>query len=75
MRSKSCKPLNIAAEGSSASETTWGTIDVHAGALKANPTPMKKTQTKMREGLSRCSHPSTAKANGGGGQPKIDGAY
>src|SRR5262245_28039501 len=44
----SCKPPNITAEGSSASETIWGTIDVQAGALKANPTPMKSTETKMR---------------------------
>src|SRR6266436_6505476 len=44
----SCKPLNVAAEGSSASETTWGTIDVQAGALKAKPTPMKNTQPRMR---------------------------
>ena len=44
----SCKPLKVAAEGSSASETTWGTIDVQAGALKAKPTPMKNTQTRMR---------------------------
>ena len=29
-----CKPLKVAAEGNSASETTWGTIDVQAGALK-----------------------------------------
>src|ERR1700719_1774153 len=44
----SCKPLNVTAEGSSASETTWGTIDVQTGALKAKPTPMKNTQTRMR---------------------------
>src|SRR3984893_7421297 len=44
----SCKPLNVAAEGSSASETTWGTIEVQAGALKANPTPMINTQPRMR---------------------------
>ena len=30
-----CKPLNVAAEGNSASETTWGTIEVQAGALKS----------------------------------------
>src|SRR5438552_11748931 len=43
-----CKPLNVAAEGNSASETTWGTIDVQAGALKANPTPMANKLTRMR---------------------------
>ena len=57
----SCKPRKITAEGSSACETTWGTIDVQAGALKANPTPIRKTQTKMRKGLSRCNQLSSAK--------------
>ena len=41
-----CKPLKVAAEGNSASETTCGTIDVQAGALIANPTPMKKHATQ-----------------------------
>jgi hypothetical protein len=57
-----CKPLKVAAEGNSASETIWGMIDVQAGALIANPTPMKNTQPRMRQGLRRCSQPSTAKA-------------
>src|SRR6202011_3810721 len=56
----SCKPLKVAAEGSSPSDTTWGTIDVQAGALKAKPTPRKNTPTRMRQGLRRCSQPSTA---------------
>src|SRR3984893_6952333 len=56
----SCKPLKVAAEGSSPSDTTWGTIDVKAGALKAKPTPRKNTPTRMRQGLRRCSQPSTA---------------
>ena len=37
----SCKLPKVAAEGNSASEMTWRTIDVQAGALIANPTPMK----------------------------------
>ena len=37
-------------------------IDVQAGALIANPTPMKNTPPRMRQGLRRCSQPSTAKA-------------
>ena len=57
-----CKPLKVAAEGNSASETIWGMIDVQAGALIANPTPMKNTQPRIRQGLRRCSQPSTAKA-------------
>src|SRR5208337_3724628 len=57
----SCNPLKVAAEGSSESETTWGTIDVQAGALKANPIPMKNTLTRMRGALSRRSQPSSAK--------------
>jgi hypothetical protein len=32
-----CKPLKVAAEGNSASETIWGMIDVQTGALIANP--------------------------------------
>jgi hypothetical protein len=56
-----CKPLKVAAEGNSASETIWGMIDVQAGALMANPTPMKNTQPRMRQGLRRRSQPSTAK--------------
>jgi hypothetical protein len=37
----SCKLPKVAAEGNSASEMTWRTIDVQAGALIANLTPMK----------------------------------
>jgi hypothetical protein len=48
--------------GNSASETIWGTIDVQAGPLIANPTPIKNTRPRMRQGLSRCSQPSSAKA-------------
>src|ERR1700726_3456492 len=48
----SCKPLKVAADGSSPSETTWGTIDVQAGALKAKPTPTRNTLARMRQGLS-----------------------
>src|ERR1700730_10071092 len=44
----SCKPLKVAADGSSPSETTWDTIDVQAGALKAKPTPSRNTPARMR---------------------------
>jgi hypothetical protein len=37
----------VAAEGNSASETIGGTIDVQAGALIANPTPLKNTQPRF----------------------------
>src|ERR1700751_1415173 len=57
-----CKPLKVAAEGSSVSDTTLGTIDVQVGALKAKPTPRKKTPTRMRHGLRRCNQPTIAKA-------------
>jgi hypothetical protein len=33
----SCKPLKVAAGGSSLSETTWGRIDVQAGAQVGMP--------------------------------------
>jgi hypothetical protein len=57
-----CKPLKVAAEGSSASDTTCGTIEVQVGALKANPTPRRKTPIRIRQGLRRCSQPRTANA-------------
>src|SRR5271165_188954 len=66
-----CKPLKVAAEGNSASETIWGMIDVQAGALIANPTPMKNTQPRMRQGLSKCSQPSTAKPAAMAANPKL----
>src|SRR6516164_5943970 len=43
-----CKPLKVAADGSSESETTWGTIAVQAGALKANPAPMTNTLARIK---------------------------
>src|SRR5258708_35237329 len=57
-----CKPLKVTAEGSSLSETTCGTIDVQVGALKAKPTPRKKTLVRIRQGLRRCSRARTANA-------------
>jgi hypothetical protein len=38
----------VAAEGRSPSETTWRTSDAQAGALMANPTPMRNTPPRMR---------------------------
>ena len=37
-------------------------MDVQAGALIANPTPIKNTYTKITYGFSRRIQPSTAKA-------------
>src|SRR6516225_7408375 len=66
-----CRPLKVAAEGKSASETTCGTIDVQAGALKANPTPIKNTLTRMRKALRRCSQPSSAKVEASAASPTL----
>src|SRR6516162_6581478 len=46
-------------------------MDVQAGALKANPTPMQNTLTRMRQGLSRCSQPSTAMLVAAAANPKL----
>jgi|ERR1700733_1639364 hypothetical protein len=46
-------PLKVEAEGSSSFVTISGTIEAQAGALKAKPTPVKKTQTKMSVGVSK----------------------
>lgn len=48
----SCKPLKVAADGNSASETTSGTIAVQAGALKANPVPIRNTKASKMYGFS-----------------------
>src|SRR4051794_954913 len=42
-----CSPLSVDAEGNSSSETTSGTMAVQVGALKAKPTPVKKTAVRM----------------------------
>ena len=47
----SCKPPSVAADGSSSSDTSSGTIAVQAGALKANPIPVRKIQTRIMYGL------------------------
>ena len=56
----SCKPPRVTAEGNSSFDTTSGTNELQAGALKAKPTPIRKTDTKIRYGLSKPSMPSTA---------------
>ena len=48
----SCKPLRVAADGNSSSETTSGTIAVQAGALKANPVPIRNTKASKMYGFS-----------------------
>src|SRR6516162_8496706 len=57
-----CKPLKVAADGSSESETTWGTIAVQAGGLKAHPAAMMNTLSGMKQGLSKWSQPSNSHA-------------
>src|SRR6202047_3258858 len=56
----SCKPPSVTADGSSSSDTSSGTIAVQAGALKANPIPIRKTQIKIRYGLRIPSEPKIA---------------
>src|SRR6202795_5097561 len=56
----SCNPPSVAADGSSSSDTSSGTIAVQAGALKANPIPIRKTQIKIRYGLRTPSEPKIA---------------
>ena len=56
----SCKPPRVAADGSSLSDNISGTIAVQAGALKANPIPIKKIQIKIVYGLRTPSEPKIA---------------
>lgn len=62
----SCKPLRVAADGNSSSDTSSGTIAVQAGALKANPIPIRNTQASKMHGFSsrnearRASEPAAA---------------
>src|SRR6202795_2057827 len=56
----SCKPPSVAADGSSSSDTISGTIAVQAGALKANPIPVKKIQIRITYGLRTPSEPKIA---------------
>src|ERR1700730_11137128 len=56
----SCKPPSVAADGSASSETSSGTIAVQAGALKANPIPVKKIQIRIMYGLRTPSEPKIA---------------
>src|ERR1700722_10368175 len=56
----SCKPPSVAAEGSSSSDTSSGTIAVQAGALKANPIPIRKTQKRIMYGLRIPKEPKIA---------------
>lgn len=49
----SCSPLNVEAEGNSSFVTISGTIAVQAGALKAKPTPVRKIQIRITEGVSQ----------------------
>src|SRR6266481_134511 len=54
------RPLNVEAEGNSSFVTISGTIAVQAGALKAKPTPVRKTQINTRAGVSQWNVKSTA---------------
>jgi hypothetical protein len=56
----SCKPPSVAADGSSSFDTTSGTIAVQAGAVKANPIPIKKIQIRIMYGLRTPSEPKIA---------------
>src|SRR5207249_4224256 len=55
-----CTPPSVTAEGNSSEETTSGTTALQAGALKANPTPIRKMESKIRYGFSKPNAPSTA---------------
>src|SRR5271165_205753 len=56
----SCKPPSVAADGSSSSDTSSGTIAVQEGALKANPIPIRKIQIRIMYGLKTPSEPKIA---------------
>src|ERR1700730_9620010 len=56
----SCKPPSVAADGSSSFDTSSGIIAVQAGALKANPIPIKKIQMRIMYGLRTLSNPNNA---------------
>src|SRR6516164_10458908 len=56
-----CKPPSITAEGNSSLLTTSGTTELQAGALKAKPTPIVKTEIRITYGLSNPKKPRSAR--------------
>src|SRR6516162_8760248 len=56
----SCNPLKVEAEGSSSLDTISGTTAEKAGALNANPVPMRNTEPRMTFGVRRCNQPRIA---------------
>jgi hypothetical protein len=56
----SCSPVKVDAEGSCSSDTISGTTAEKAGALSANPVPIRNTKPRMMAGFRRLSQPRIA---------------
>src|SRR5260370_27570423 len=56
----SCRPLKGDAEGSSSLDTIAGNTEEKAGALNANPVPIRNIEPRMRYGVRRFNQPTIA---------------